>query len=83
MRMIDDRPVHQIARMQDRQSRRAVEAGCGEIEIIADADHIRIGIIREQNRIAIGPVRLVRNPRISIGAFGGCSFAAQRRSDLP
>jgi hypothetical protein len=38
--MIDDCPVDQIVRVQDRQARRAMEAGRGEIIVSTDADDV-------------------------------------------
>ncbi len=54
--VIDDRPVDQVARVEDWQPGRAVEAGGGQIEIVAVPDDIRIGIIGVQDGVAVSAV---------------------------
>jgi len=51
--VVDERPVDEIARMQNRQSRRAVEAGGDQPEIVAVPDHVRIGIVGVDDWIAV------------------------------
>ena len=49
----DDLPVDQIPGMEDRQAGHIGEGGRGHIEILSDADDVRIGEIHIQNGIQI------------------------------
>jgi hypothetical protein len=60
--VIYEPPVDQIFRMQDRQARRGVEARRRHIEIVADSDGVRVGIIGVQNRVFESPVAVVCPP---------------------
>ena len=51
------RPIHQIPRMQDRQSRKTVERGSRHIIILPHPAHVRIAVIRVQDRIKILELR--------------------------
>lgn len=66
-RVVDDGPVHQVAGMEDRQPRRAVEAGRGEPEVLTVADHIRVGIVGAEDRVGVGPVATIGRPRVGTG----------------
>ena len=48
--------------MQNWQSGRAVEAGGGQVEIVAVADNIRIGIVGVEDRIAVGAITGIGHP---------------------
>ena len=60
--IIDDTPIHQIFRMENRQSRRTAETGSGHIEIVTDRTNVRVGIIGVQHRIPVSSVALIRHP---------------------
>ena len=51
--MAKDRPVDQVAGMEDRDARREMEARGYHIIILPDADDIRVGIIRIENGVAV------------------------------
>jgi hypothetical protein len=55
-RVVDERPIDKVARVQDRQSRRAVEAGGDQPEIVTVPDDVRIGIVGVDDRIAVRAV---------------------------
>jgi hypothetical protein len=38
----NDPPIDQIPGVENRQTRNAIEAGSGEIEVVADTNHVRI-----------------------------------------
>jgi hypothetical protein len=59
-----DAPVHQILRMEDGDAGRVGEGRGDEVEIVADADDVGIGIIGEQHRVAIGAIALVGPPHL-------------------
>ena len=63
-RVVDDCPVDQVPRMQDRQTGGAVETTRNEIEVISIANHVRIRVVGAEDRIAIGAVGLVGEPRV-------------------
>src|SRR5262249_44648608 len=48
-RVPNERPAHQIARVQNRQPGRAVETRCSEKVIVSHADRIGIGIVGEED----------------------------------
>src|ERR1017187_4043461 len=62
-RMIDERPVDQVTRMQNRQPRGAVKTRRCHEKIVSVPDHIRVGIISVENGIFIHPVTEVRRPK--------------------
>lgn len=43
--------------MENRQTGNAVETRSGEIKVVADADHVRIGVISVNDRICVGTIR--------------------------
>jgi len=51
--MADDLPVDQVARVQHRQTGYMVETGGDQVEIIADSNDIRIGIVGKEDGIGI------------------------------
>jgi hypothetical protein len=51
--MTNDFPVDEISGVQDRKTGNAVETGSGEIKVIANPDHIRIGVVSMNDRILI------------------------------
>ena len=58
----NDRPVHQILRMENWQARRTVETGGDQIKIIIVADHVRVGIIGKDDGVLVGPIAVIRHP---------------------
>ena len=80
--MAEQPPVHQIARMQQRQPRCIGEGGGDEIIVLADADDVGIGIVGEQDRVAVGAVALIGAPHLRGKRGGGGEEQADRdRSD--
>jgi hypothetical protein len=63
--MIHQSPVDQIARLENGKPRCAIEAGCGHPEILSDADHIEVRVIRVDHWVGIGSVSPVGNPRVA------------------
>ena len=74
----DQFPVHQVFGMEDRQARHGVEAGRGEVVVLADAEHVGVGVIGVQDGIAIGAVAVVGHPHL--GAVGRRHLGGQCRS---
>ena len=72
-RVGDLRPVHQVARMEDRQAWIMGEGRQSEIIVVAHPDHRRIGIIARQDRVAI----LVRTRRGALDAAAVIGEAAE------
>jgi len=60
--MPDERPVDQVFGVKNGQTRYTVETRRRHIEIVADADHIRVGIISVKDRILIRAVAIVGHP---------------------
>ena len=56
-RIADQRPVHQIGAVENRQAGKPAERGCDGIEIIADSHDRRIGMEAGDHRIAIAAFR--------------------------
>ena len=75
-RVRDERPVHQVARMQDGQTGHVAEARCRHPIVVPHPHDVGVGIIGVQDRIPVGAVAEVRRP-------GGRSerFGAQHRSE--
>ena len=69
--VIDDRPVHQILRVQDRQSRRAIDTGSNQVKIVVKTNRIRVGIIRINYWVVKCSILLVGNPGMT---ERGCFF---------
>ena len=61
-RVREEFPVDQVARVQDRQAGHRVHGRAGEIEILADADHVRIGEFLVEKRIGERAVAIVGCP---------------------
>ena len=60
--VIDDLPVHQILRMQQRHCRGVTEAGSDHKIILSHTNGIRVRIIGIQDRVGIGAVALISDP---------------------
>ncbi len=88
-RVVHERPVDQIARMQDRQPRHVAETRGRQPEVLADTNRIRIRIIGVKHRVFVGAVALVGEPGRDRGARGGerrrelHGKTAGRRDDAP
>ena len=57
-RMADDFPVDEIFGMKNRQAGDAVETRRGEVEVIADTDHVRVRVVGINYRIRIRAIRV-------------------------
>ena len=66
-RVGEEPPVHQIARVQDRQSGHAVHGRAGQVEILADADEVAVGELVVEQRVGERPVAVVRGPGRRLG----------------
>src|SRR5947209_15761598 len=83
----DDRPVDQVFRAQNRQTRRGVETRSDQVIIIADANGVRIGIIGVDDRVFIRAVAVVGDPnfracaRARVGRLRSLRCQAQRETD--
>jgi hypothetical protein len=51
-----------IAGMQNRKTRRTIEARRGHVEVIADPNHVRIGVVGKDDRVGVCAVPVVRDP---------------------
>ena len=60
--VIDDLPVHQILRMQQRHCGGVTEAGSDHKIILSHTNGIRVRVIRIQDRVGIGAVALIGDP---------------------
>ena len=60
--MTDDRPINEIFGAQDWQTGRYVETGRRQVEVIAYADDVRIGLVGKDYRILVSAVSIVRLP---------------------
>ena len=49
----DNCPIDQGFGVEDGQPRNVIDTRCSQIEIIADADDIRVRVIRENDRVLI------------------------------
>src|SRR6185437_2608300 len=49
----DQGPVDQVAGVQQRQTGDPAEAGGGEVEVVADAEHVRVGPVGVQDRVRV------------------------------
>ena len=58
----DPPPVHQIARVQDRQTGHGVHGGAGQVIVGADADHVGIRELIVEQRVRVGSVSVVGCP---------------------
>ena len=65
----DDVPVDQIVGVQYLQARQAVEAGAGQVEVIAYAAGIGVGIVGIEDGILIGAVAPVGYPYLRYVLF--------------
>jgi hypothetical protein len=61
--VVDERPVDEIARVENRQAGDVAEARGDEPIVVADADGIGIGIVGEEDRILIMAVAEIGEPR--------------------
>ena len=57
--------------MENRQGGRAVEAGGRHPVVIADTDHIGIGIVGMEDRVAVAAVAEIGAVRVGVGMFHG------------
>ena len=49
--------MHEVAGVKDRDAGDKVEAGCDEIEVIADANDVGVGVVRVEDGVLVN-VRL-------------------------
>ena len=63
-RVIHQLPVHQILAGEDGQAGGVVERGGGHVVGVAHADGVRIGVVAEDHRIAVGTVAVVGKPQL-------------------
>jgi hypothetical protein len=52
-RVVDERPVDEIARVENRQTGDVAETRGGEPIVVTDADGIGVGVVGEEDRILI------------------------------
>lgn len=80
--IVDDLPVHQIFRMENRQPRHTLERRSRHIIILARCPHtdIRIRVIRIDHRVRIRPIAMIRTPhlRTVLGRGRPCQRQAQK-----
>src|SRR6185503_7725447 len=60
----DDLPVHEISGMENGKTGNAVEARGGEVKIVADANHVRIGIVSLDDRITVSAIAIVSRKNV-------------------
>ncbi len=65
--------------MKDGKTWHAVETGSGQIEVIADANHVGIRIVGVKNWIPIRAVAIVRDPDLRNGCL--CRGTKRDKSD--
>ena len=61
-RVTDDRPVDEVGGVEDREAGRVLKARRHHVEVVARARDVRVGVVREDHRVAVGPVAAVGNP---------------------
>jgi hypothetical protein len=66
-RMVHQSPIYEILGMKDRKTRSAVEARSCHPVVLPDTDHIRIGVIGVEDRIAVATVTEIGTVGIGIG----------------
>ena len=80
-RMRQRLPVHQVARMPDRQARVGVERGQREVVILAVLEHGRIGVVAGQHRVEEAPIAQVGHALVLDAALPGLrGVGGQRRA---
>ncbi len=80
----DERPVDQVAGVQERQPGGPAEAGRGEVVVRADADYVRVGPVGVQHGVAVRAVPEVGGPGPVHEVTARRTYpAAAARSSLP
>src|SRR5581483_9511577 len=76
----DELPTHQISRVQDGKSGNSVEARGRHVEVVADPNHVRVGVVGVQNRVAVAAVAVIGDPGVGRGVRHESYYPAERRS---
>ena len=67
-----DGPVYQIAGVQDREARHAIERRGGHIVVVTNSTQVGVGIVRIQDRVLVISIPKVGHPYFAYVAIVGC-----------
>ena len=62
----DNLPVHEIAGMEDGQSRNAIKRRGRQEIVIANGTHVRVAVIGIEDGIRVGAVATIRRPHLRV-----------------
>ena len=70
--------------MQDAQARRVSKGRRREIEVLADADDVRVGVVRVERRVGVAAIAVVGLPgQCGPGQAGGADEGGEAAGERP